>query len=386
MVLINYTVIIKETISNIENIFKEQIAYDLSCEFNDILELNDVYFEKIKSNFKNINSFNRIRDFDTLTKTEFLVKVFSEEPFVILNEILPYIKEEQVFKNIENINTKEDDYRKYEFSIYDDLKIDDFSIITYIDEPIVIDENESWVRNVLKFEIKYCDLFDKKVYFEGKFIRENDISAWDVEEAGLKLQCNVRGIPKNEEVPTFIEYLLEACINIKYKNYKMAFFNLFASLDNFIELLYEKTFEFFINKYSNYKEFLKEQIIDELSEKNLVNYDFVFNQVFTKVNLNLQEKIRYYANRNRKLIDKKLNSVLKEINLYKNDQYLRFNRIIAELDEVVIKRNSIAHGKKVVIEEDIGEIMYKILTVMFSIIYEQDFSLNEWNEILVDED
>jgi hypothetical protein len=30
--------------------------------------------------------------------------------------------------------------------------------------------------------------------------------------------------------------------------------------------------------------------------------------------------------------------------------------------------------------------MYKILTVMFSIIYEQDFSLNEWNEILVDED
>ena len=30
--------------------------------------------------------------------------------------------------------------------------------------------------------------------------------------------------------------------------------------------------------------------------------------------------------------------------------------------------------------------MYKILTVMFSIIYEQDFSLNVWNEILVDED
>ena len=146
MVLINDTSIIKETISNIENIFKEQIAYDLSCEFNDILELNDVYFEKIKSNFKNINSFNKIRDFDTLTKTEFLVKVFSEEPFVILNEILPYIKEEQVFKNIENINTKEDDYRKYEFSIYDDLKIDDFSIITYIDEPIVIDENLSLIH------------------------------------------------------------------------------------------------------------------------------------------------------------------------------------------------------------------------------------------------
>lgn len=381
----NDTDIVKKTIENIEKIFKDEIAYDLSSEFNKILSLNDVSFKKIKSFFQNYNSYNRIRDFDNITKTEFLILVLNEEPFIILNAILPYIKDKQVFKDIKNINTK-DDYRNYQFPIYDDLKINGFSIITDIDEPIIIDESESWIGNVVKFQIKYCDLFDKKVYFEGTFVRENDISAWDIEEAGLKLLCNVSGIVEDESIPTFIEYLLEACINIKYKNNKMAFLNLFASFDNFIELLYEKTFEFFINKYSSYKEFLKEQIIDELSEKELSNYEVVFKEVFTSIECDLKKKIRNFANQNRRLIDEKLISVLKEVEIHKNKNYANFNKIVSEMKEIENKRNSIAHGEKVEVEEEIGEIVYKILTIMFSIIYEQDFSLNEWSEILVDDD
>lgn len=385
IILKNNNFKIKKSIENIQEIFKEQVAYDLSCEFDKILRLQDVSFQAIKHKFKNYNSYNTLRDLGGLTKTEILLIVLEEEPFIILNEILPYIREHQVFKDIKSINSM-DDCRKYEFLIYDDLKINEFSIITHIDEPTIIDEKESWVKDVINFNIKYCDLFDKTVYLEGKFIRENNISSWDVEEAGLRLCCNVKGIMKEDNIPTFIEYLLEACINVKYKNYKMAFFNSFASFDNFIEMLYEKTFDFYIKNYSKYRDELKIYIIDELEEKELGDYEGIYNEIFITVDLYLKKKIRYFANQNRRLIDEKLYSVLKEIDIHKNDKYNKFNKIVSELKDIEVKRNSIAHGEKIELEESIGEVLYKILTVMFSIVYEQDFSSNEWNEILYDEE
>ncbi|MCY6355373.1 hypothetical protein [Clostridium sp. ZS2-4] len=374
---------IKKSVENIEEIFKESIAYNLSCEIEKTLQLNDIYFETIKHKFRCSSSYNSIRDLESLTKTELLITVLDEEPFIMLNEMLPNIKEKQIFKSIENINS-DDDYTKHEFNIYDELKCDEFSIITHVDKPSIEYGDYYYLTNIVNYDVKYIDLFNKKVYLEGMFIRKNNVSVWDVEGLGLKIYCDVKGVLKEDDIPTFIEYLLESCLHIKYKNKKMAFFNLFACFDNFIEILYEKTFNFYVKTYAKHIEELDIYIKDELEDIKSDEYDRIYSEIFVRIESYFKNKIRYYANQNRRLIDEKLFAVLKDLNIRKNNNYSKFNQNVSELKDIESRRNKIAHGEKFEFDESIGEVAYKILTVMCSILYEQDFFENEWNYLIYD--
>lgn len=164
-----------------------------------------------------------------------------------------------------------------------------------------------------KFDIYDYD-YDK-YNMEGKFSSEVKISGFS-----NILKCNMSS------------YRCEDLLG----NDCTSFFNAFASLDKFIELMYERIFDMYVENYKKYKK------IDNAADDEL------------------KYKIRKFANVNRRLIDEKLTDCYKEcVSLSTTN----FKEIKKQLNDLEKMRNTIAHGEEIVNPVDYIRLIKCILSL-----------------------
>lgn len=234
--------------------------------------------------------------------------------------------------------------------------VDNLRIIRNVNEEI---EEVSFA----KYQFKNINLFDKTVFLESQFERIDDISIWDAENIGAVIKFDACGVDEN--IPMFFMYIVEACINHKYNNDTMAFFNIFAGLNNFIDTIYHETFNFYVENYDHYMKFISEWYDEETKEDREVALKYADDY--------LKSKIRQFSNIYKKLIKGKLTEVSKEIGIFKS-----IEKLIVRMKELEEHRNEIGHGDKLTMNIDFGEVLYDVLTIIFSILRKENFDDNGW--------
>ena len=351
-----------DVIDYLKDDIKEQLSDD---EIYDLMKLTDASLYEIIHEY-NKNSSDDYKD--KINIKNLLIDIFNDNPFIILSRILDEVKSIEITRKVDDIEAGED-YREYKFRIYKDFKINELYKVARVDNlkvTRIIDEEEVDV-DFIKYKFKNINLFDKTVFLEGQFERIDGISVWDAENIGVLVKFDAYGV--HENVSMFYIYIIEACINHQYKNDSMAFFNLFIALNNFIEIIYNKTYKFYIKNYNCYMTSITERYDEDTDEDKEVALKCADDY--------LKSKIKQFSNLYKKLINGKLKEVSQEIGMFKS-----IKKLMIRMKDLEKHRNEIAHGDKLTIDINFGEVLYDILTLMFSIVRRENFDEDAWDYII----
>lgn len=270
-----------------------------------------------------------INDFDTFLENKL------QDVVIKLVGIKDYVVEEK-------FDIYDYDYDKYnmEGKFSSEVKISGFSNIlkcnmsSYRCEDLL--GNDCTSVAYIKTQMNYFNPFEQKVYFTGTFRNDSCDDNTLVNYLSKYLSFSIVGITEYDNISEWQTYLIESCVNYQMGNKKMAFFNAFASLDKFIELMYERIFDMYVENYKKYKK------IDNAADDEL------------------KYKIRKFANVNRRLIDEKLTDCYKEcVSLSTTN----FKEIKKQLNDLEKMRNTIAHGEEIVNPVDYIRLIKCILSL-----------------------
>ena len=302
---------------------------------------------------------------------ELIKEIFNSKPLVLLNRFIPSLVTKEIHKEVDVYLDTENYRDKSEFPYTISLKAKEFSVVTSVGHPFL--EFHSYGEDY-SFDIKHVidlDRFNhlsKEIHLKGKFIQSESVSHNAFESLDKTISVNVTGLLIDVQVPSWVEYLVEGCINIEYGNNKMALFNIFASLDKFIELLNEVIFDYYIKHYN---ELIKQLAITKEDE--------------FEISLYLKTKIRKFGKENRRIIEK-LKDALKEVGINgKNEGFYNMFSLIKKVEEIEKIRNKIGHGEKIIERINVGEVLYTVLTIIFSSILYTDMEDEDWKTIIVEE-
>lgn len=147
------------------------------------------------------------------------------------------------------------------FSRINYLKLCEYGILDYPDQ-LVNDITTSGYE--IDLHIESYNNMSGEVKLSGSFLGgKTGILSAEYNDNVVELE--VCGIEKETETPSWVEYLFESCYDIENGNNKMAFFNVSAAFDNFINIIHEYMFDYYLEKYKvcgneNIKEEIKEKI------------------------------------------------------------------------------------------------------------------------------
>ncbi|MGI2295954.1 hypothetical protein [Paenibacillus sp. GXUN7292] len=304
------------------------------------------------------------------TNKEMVIELFNSKPLAVINQLIPYLVSKEIVEEA-NVYLDTDNFReKVEFPFTLSLRAKKFNIITHVSFPSLqfVDSDGNDVNPFINHEVE-LDRFNhlsKDIYLKGKFVQDYSVSHNAFDYLDKYINVYVTGLLTDEPVPSWVEYLIEGCINMEYSNSKMALFNIFAALDKFIELLNEKIFEYYIVNYNK-----------QIKKFSISSEDRIDVSSFLKL------KIKKFGKDNRRIIEK-LRDALKEVGINgKTDEFKQMYALITEVEKIEGIRNDIGHGEKVVGTIDVGHVLYTVLTIIFSIIHYQDFEKNDWKKIIV---
>lgn len=327
--------------------------------------------------YKNKIDLKQIKLFESFQYKADIISKLNSEPLEIINQIIPHIKNRE-FNFDTAIETDENEREEFKLQIYDSFEIDDFSLITFVSEPEYIFEGadtELEGNDVgICMNINSFNYFSGEISLKGTFVPPLDTPELRLSDLNLfwnaKVIIHIRGLLKNDIIPGWIYYLVEGCVNYMYHNEKMAIFNIFAALDNFIEDMYNEIFNFYINNYS--------KLLNSVRRSYPSN-----SKIFEEAEEHLKNKIKNFA-RDTKRLDEKLKEVMKEVNI-KGDN-IKFKKI-CEMYKINFKdieriRNKIAHGEIYGTTENFGQELYFILTIILSILFVHDFENDQWKKII----
>lgn len=333
-------------------------------------ELEDIYMNKI-----NLNS---IKIKGPYSNKQSIISQLRDNPMAIVNQVIPYI----VTKNIEiqtSIDTDDNVRENFTINIYDHLIIETFSIITGIyDIKYIFTHYNGEVYEDdylgIKAKIDYYNNYSGEVWVKGKYTRPNfqpELTLLDVDAIfNTKAKLCVTGLLCEDNVPSWVYYLIEGCVNYRNSNNKIALFNIFAALDNFIEEMNKEVFDYYLIKY---KEVL------ELYSSNDAEY--------LEAKIYLQDKIKNFGKDTRRLEDK-LKDIMSEVGIKgDNPKFQKLcNMYKVKFKEIEKYRNMVAHGELHNHNDlDFDESLYYVLTVILSILHVYDFEKNEWQTNIYDE-
>ncbi|MFL0363139.1 HEPN domain-containing protein [Pseudobacillus sp. 179-B 2D1 NHS] len=232
----------------------------------------------------------------------------------------------------------------------------DFDPITVTDDGYIeIDESYEedffLIRGIpgdYSFELKLSSLnnLNGHVLFRGTFTGPGN-RILEASNNAMIYVIHVTGIKHETNTPNWLEYLIDGFLNLESKNNKMAFFNLFAALDNLINTQHEYIFEEYL----------------ELCKK-------------IKISDQLKDKIRLFSSKEKKL-QNKLNHVLDEFKIV-NYKELKCYKFYTKLVKV---RDKIAHGGNFEETIDIDEAAYSITTLIYILLLQEDVEKTNWNGI-----
>lgn len=357
---------IKEINLNVIKYLNDEIQCKLyDDEIYNLLELSDASLYEIICEYKtnNLDNYSNKANIKNL-----IIDVFNYEPCIILARIVNELKITEVVRNFDDVEAGED-YKEYKFRIYQDFTIHELYKVINVDNLRIIRSINEEVEDVdfIKYQFKNINLFNKTVFVEGEFQRVDDISIWEAENMGIVVKFDAYGV--NENIPMFFMYIMEACINHKYDNDAMAFFNIFAGLNNFIECIYEKTFNFYVENYNYYLKYIADFYEDD-TEKNR-------NIALKCADNYLKSKIRQFSNLYKKLIKGKLTEVSKEMGIFEE-----IKNLIEKMKELEEHRNEIGHGDKLTMEIDFGKVLYDVLSLIFSILQSKNVDADGWDYLI----
>lgn len=295
---------------------------------------------------------------------EYIIKnILKTNPIKIINNILPYITTTETIKKID-LQCDDIGEGRYERSeIYSSLNLDEFYKITEIELGkcgiLEHDGKELSINDGYDFRIDFnrvlFNSYSSSVEIRGIFEGESYIMS-TLDDSLIAVELYITGIKKETIVPSWIEYIIEGLFNINYDNYKMAFFNICAGFDNFINDVYDDIFDYYIEYYS------------KCNNEN--------------VKLKLKEKIRLFANKEKRLRSK-LVQIFKELKMNEKDGFKDLQSFFDIWDKKYVKiRDKIAHGGLYEEEFKLEEVSYVILTIIFSILLHEDCAANNWKSII----
>ncbi len=321
---------------------------------------------KNKITLKRVPIINLIdHDYSYSNRDEVIIDVIRKNPTRLLTYVLPYITTKNIKKDI-TLECDDEDWRDYyKCDIYVSLNIDEFSRITSLsltDYGILeIVGDEEYIHNSgedfdIELDVSSYDSLSGDVKLNGHF-KGGSSMLLSMDYNDVVARLSVTGLERNSVTPSWVDYLMEGCFNIEYKNNKMAFFNIFAAFDNFINAIHEDIFQYYLEKYKVCKnENMKEEIKD---------------------------KIRLFSNQEKRLRDK-LRHIFSELNMTKSKGFRNLNEFFDMWGSKYIKvRDKIAHGSLYEETYDIGEVTYTILTLIFSILIHVDLAENQWDDLIV---
>lgn len=351
----------------LEDKLNQENRKKLIKRFNSMLKIGKMRRDYISNAYEDISYSN---DSDDKSNKEIITELFHAKPLVVINQLIPHIvSKEKEQKASLNLDT-EDFREKVVFPFTISFTASEFNIITDVGLPSLdfIDSDGNDVNQFINHEVE-LDRFNylsKDIHLKGKFVQDESVSHNAFDYLDKFVSVYVTGVLADELIPSWVEYLIEGCINIQYKNNKMALFNIFASLDNFIEVLNEEIFNYYLE---NYNKVIKGFSITSEDKADISEF--------------LKKKIKVFGKDNRKIIEK-LRDALREVGINgKNNDFKSMYALIKKVDDISDIRNKIGHGKKVVDHFDVGDVLYTVLTVIFSTISHVDFEKNDWGKIIV---
>lgn len=185
-------------------------------------------------------------------------------------------------------------------------------------------------------EIVTIDSFAPGIFFRCEFDYVPNIDDWAIIEYSERtLECNVYGLPIDNDYPMWVEYLLTSYIMYNIGNERMAFFSAFAALDQYIELLYA-------NLPITYSNLLRRAGNDE-----------VFNRCC--------DKIERYQNMNRRIIEDKFKDVMHESVI----NFEKYGDLYDKLYVYEKMRNKVAHCEEGYSDGSYLDLVFVIIEIIY---------------------
>lgn len=416
------------------SIFKEDVIIDIEIKRiieSKIQKNNDIIQNELKRYLTrhyrfqplNINEISSKRFNES--KKNYIRRVFSENPLNVLNRCVSVIQIFEFRKSIKltpsNILYSSNDKK---FFIREKIELDNVKYLTEIvhTEFSVNEIIQDMPRNkTIKtaFEIVGQNFFSHEVEIIGE-IEFDEAVGNIIDSYELHIELQYYGLKYNNNLPIWMEYIIEGAIYQVANNWKLAVFNYFVAFDSFVQTVYNQ-----IHKYYNANSIIKgirdeidifiddeiENMINELLE---FEYDFVSDEdeedekwdVLYDSNKDEISKIRksyyegcdkffqeeseriklayeYYKKTNKRLVKEKLKDIEIELGIDLNtSEFSGLSNLKSSIKHIEKTRNIIAHGNEVEIEIMGGE-FYTIFSYIVSIIIQYDLEKNNWDELII---
>lgn len=340
-------------------------------------------------NFVELEEWEYKQNFQTNIRNYFYwqpLKIISQ----LMEDIKPYDVKIEAFLDP---NNKFSDYRtERTFNFQEVYKIKDYYNIMSVNgvSYSIFHEGEDVTSMVLKIypKVDHFDYITNNVYISGEYkLVDGESNIYILDEVDIEAEISFEGIENTTNIAEWLQYILEGSVHLKNDNMKMAIFNLFAGMDKFIEVIYEETFIYYLENYNALKSFAYQCIVNfkymDKKGKEVVLTSEEKGAFYYEIEDFLIKKVKSYSKESRRLIDEKFVNVLKEIKMYSNDEFKKFQELVKRLRLLELDRNKIGHGEAFKASQvEYEDILYVILTLICSTVLQNDLDAEGWDALL----
>lgn len=281
---------------------------------------------------------------------------FIEETFPLI-ESSAHLVECNVVKAIGNFNQNSNGFGLFlegeinGFSRLTSLEIIDYGINENIEKDVVEDFDDirltDYVNDsIFNFELAQINRFSSEFSLVGSFAGNHydyDIAL----QNKIYVKAVAWGIMQKNSMPVWIEYLVDAAMNFKEGDLKMAALNYYSAYENFVTIIHDQmAFEYFARKSTK-------------TEHDLTD-------------------LRKFA-QNRKRLAGKAADIARHLDLFVDNLKPTINK----LDGLSDIRNSVAHGSaQTITNDEVIDIAYHILIFIHTIGSQTNIKEKDWKAVI----
>jgi len=306
---------------------KQKIDYEINRIIESISEKIRIYYESLISITEiEIDNFLLDRDIHKQNAVNYVKTILNAKPLIIVNDLFTEITKDVLEIKFDFINVKEIHEDTYLVRI--EIDLDEFSVLTHFDFHDILvysDDGYEISKEVISYDIKISNInhFTSKVQLEGTLkVNPSATTFYVVDSLDKRIQCKVTGI-KNSYSKQWFENLVHGAIYYELGNLRMSYFNIFSGIDEFVNLVYDKLFDIYIDEYSNaiseMHHILYEYIKEELVENDTTELYHKMIAPLEKIS-DKHEKMKYLRDSfpeveesNRESVDDNIDDFLEEL-------------------------------------------------------------------------
>jgi hypothetical protein len=310
------------------------------------------------------NQFNISSSISLLSKNGEIIKdVLINDPILFVETTLPLIKlskeviECSVSKQIGDVNHRSNEFAFFlggkvkGFSRLTSFEIKEYGISDDFSNEVNFEFEEVSLTNSINgsnitLELNDVNRFNSEFSLVGSFSGDN--RDYQIATANsIYVKAVAWGVSQEPSVPAWIEYLVDAALNVKNHDYKMSALNYYSAYENFVSIIHD-------------------QMIFTYFAKKALKIDDEFKEL---------KKFAQY----RKRLSRKATDVAKHLNLFDNN----LKPIISQLDRYSETRNDIAHGAATNINlSDVVDMAYFIFVYIHTIGSNTNITDDDWKAVV----